>query len=254
MKHSNLSVSGAICFFLLAGCISTSTGSITEPVRDDKAAASTNYQLGARYYQQGSYELARDRLKVAIEIDPNMGDAYTTLALTYEALDVPRLAREAYENAIRVKPKDFSVQNTYAVFLCRQKDYDQAQRYFDKAASHPENDDAEVTLTNAGVCMGQKPDMEAAEAFFRKALDRRPSYAEALLQLCLLKYENKDYLSARAFLQRYMSVSAASAGILYLASRIEDLLGNDRGRTEFEDRLIREFPGSAEARKVLGAG
>ncbi len=253
MKHSNLLVSGATCFLLLAGCISSSTGSITEPVRDNKAAASTNYQLGARYYQQGSYELARDRLKVAIEIDPDMADAYTTLALTYEALDVPRLAREAYENAIRVEPKDFSVQNTYAVFLCRQKDYDQAQKYFDKAASHAENDDAEVTLTNAGVCMMQKPDVEAAEVFFRKALERRPNYAEALLQLCLLKYENKDYLGARAFLQRYMSVSIASAGILYLASRIEDLLGNDGGRTEFEDRLIRDFPGSPETRKVLGA-
>ncbi|TFG40590.1 MAG: hypothetical protein E4H42_03950 [Chromatiales bacterium] len=73
------------------------------------------------------------------------------------------------------------------------------------------------------------------------------------MQLCLLKYENKDYLGARAFLQRYMSVSVASAGILYLASRIEDLLGNDGGRTEFEDRLIRDFPGSPETRKVLGA-
>ncbi len=126
--------------------------------------------------------------------------------------------------------------------------------HFDKAANHPENDDAEVTLTNAGVCMGQKPDPEAAERYFRLALDQRVDYGEALLQLCLLKYQDKDYLSARAFLQRYMSGNISTAGILYLASRIEDLLGNDRGRTEFEDRLIREFPTSPEARKVLGAG
>ncbi|NQV86224.1 MAG: type IV pilus biogenesis/stability protein PilW [Woeseiaceae bacterium] len=254
MKYGNLSMTGAICFFLMAGCVSCSTGSITEPVRNDVAAAATNYQLGARYYQQGSYDLARDRLMTAIEIDPNMADAYTTLALTYEALDKPRLAREAYENAIRVEPKDFLVQNTYAVFLCRQKEYDLAKKYFDKAASHPENDNAEVTLTNAGVCMGQKPDVEAAEAFFRQALQVRPNYAEALLQICLLKYQDKDYLGARAFLQRYMSISVPSAGILYLASKIEDLLGNARGRTEFEDQLIRDFPSSPEARKVLGAG
>jgi len=254
MKKSNLIVSGAICFFLATGCVSTTTGSITEPVRDNQDASELNYQLGARYYQQGSYELARDRLLKAIEIDPKMAVAHSTLALTYEALDNLRLARESHEQAIRVAPRSFNIQNTYAVFLCRQKDFEQAKKYFDKAASHPENDDAEVTLTNAGVCMGQKPDEVAAEKYFRMALEQKSQYGEALLQLCLLKYQQKDYLGARAFLQRYMSVTSASAGILYLASRIEDMLGNDRGRTEYEDKLIREFPSSPEARKVLGSG
>ena len=254
MRASKLRIVSAICFFLMAGCVSSTTGSITEPVRNDADASELNYQLGARYYQQGSYELARDRLLLAIEIDPKMAVAHTTLALTYEALENPRLARESYEKALRAAPRDFSVQNTYAVFLCRQNDYEQAQKHFDKAASHPENDDAEVTLTNAGVCFGQKPDLAMAEKYFRMALDSKSNYGEALLQLCLLKYQNEDYLSARAFLQRYMSDNISTAGILYLASRIEDFLGNDRGRSEFEDQLIREFPTSPEARKVLGSG
>jgi type IV pilus assembly protein PilF len=254
MRTGSLKIASAICFFLMAGCVTSTTGSVTEPVRDDEDAAELNYQLGARYYQQGSYELARDRLQLATEIDPKMAVAHTTLALTYEALENPRLARESYEKALRAAPKDFSVQNTYAVFLCRQKDFEQAQKHFEKAASHPENDDAEVTLTNAGVCMAQKPDLVAAEEFFRMALESKSNYGEALLQLCLLKYQTEDYMSARAFLQRYMSSNIPTAGILYLAARIEDLLGNDRGRIEFEDQLIREFPASPEARKVLGSG
>jgi len=254
MKKSILIIPGAICFFLMAGCISTTTGSVTEPKRNDKEAADLNYQLGARYYNNGSYTLARDRLLRAIEIDPKMAAAHTTLALTYEALENVRLARDSYENAIRVAPRNFDIQNTYAVYLCRQQDYDEAQKFFDKAGSHPENDDAEVTLTNAGVCMGQKPDLAAAEKYFRRALDQKRNYAEALLQLCLLKFQQKDYLTARAFLQRYMSSAIPTAGVLYLASRIEDMLGNDRGKTEYEDQLIREFPRSPEARKVLGAG
>lgn len=254
MKKSNLIIPSTICFLLMAGCVSTTTGTITEPERNDKEAADLNYQLGARYYNIGNYNLARNRLLLAIEIDPKMAVAYTTLALTYEALDNQRLAREAYEKAIRAAPRDFDIQNTYAVFLCRHQDYSQAQNYFDKAGSHPENDDAEVTLTNAGVCMGQKPDLAAAEKYFRMALDHKPNYAEALLQLCLLKFQQEEYLGARAFLQRYMSGAIPTAGVLYLASRIEDMLGNDRGKTEFEDQLIREFPTSPEARKVLGAG
>jgi type IV pilus assembly protein PilF len=182
-----------------------------------------------------------------------MAVAHTTLALTYEALDNNRLATESYERAVRAAPKDFSVQNAYAVFMCRQKNFEQARKFFDKAASHPENDDSEVTLTNAGVCLTQKPDLVVAEQYFRLALERKTNYPDALLQLCLLKFQNKDYLSARAFLQRFISTNAPNASILYLASRIEDLLDNDRGRVEFEDQLIREFPTSPEARKVLGS-
>ena len=199
-------------------------------------------------------DLARDRLLRAIEIDPRMAVAHTTLALTYEALENVRLASDSYEKAIRVAPRDFSVLNTYAVFLCRQKDFVQAQKRFDRAIAHPENDYAELTMTNAGVCMRQKPDVAAAERYFRAAISRKPNYGEALLQLCLLKYQGKDYLGARAFLQRYMSVTISSAEVLFLASRIEGLLGNDRGRTEYEDQLIREYPTSPEARKILGAG
>jgi type IV pilus assembly protein PilF len=238
----------------MASCVSTTTGSITEPERDDAVAADLNYQLGARYYQKGSYNLARDRLLVATEIDPKMAIAFSTLALTYEALGNERLAKDSYEKAIRAEPDNFEVQNTYAVFLCRQREYEMAEKHFGKAMNHPENDDAEVTMTNAGVCMGQKPDLVAAEKYFRLALDRKRTYGEALLQLCLLKYQQKDYLSARAFLQRFMSSSISTAGVLYLAAKIEDELGNDRGRTDFEDQLIRQFPTSPEARKVLGAG
>ena len=246
--------SGIVCLVLLSACISTTTGSVTEAVRNDKDAAELNYQLGARYYNQGSYGIAKDRLLLATEIDPKMAIAFSTLALTYEALDNPRLARESYESAVRAEPKNFDVQNTYAVFLCRQQDFETARKHFDKAANHPENDNAEVTLTNAGVCMGQKPDDAAAESYFRQALENKSNYGEALLQLCLLKYKQEDYLSARAFLQRFMSSNISTAGVLYLASRIEDMLGNDRGRTQYEDQLIKDYPASPEARKVLGSG
>ena len=69
-----------------------------------------------------------------------------------------------------------------------------------------------------------------------------------------MKFKQKGYLSARAFLQRYMSSSKTTAGVLYLAAKIEDVLDNDRGRTMYEDQLLREFPTSPEARKVLGSG
>jgi type IV pilus assembly protein PilF len=252
VKKSRLIVFVFLIGFSLSACVTTTTGT---PIREgnDGDAAELNYQLGARYYQSGNYELARDRLTLAAELDPKMAKAYSTLGLTYEAIGNLRLATESYESAIKAAPRDFDMQNNYAVFLCKQRDFDGAKKYFKKAASAPTNDYAERTLTNAGLCIVQKPDLEEAERLFRKALEVRPTYSEALLQLCLLKYQELDYLSARAFLQRYMAVNTVSAGVLYLAAEIEGKLGNDRGRAEFVNQLLREFPDSPEAGKVSGS-
>lgn len=253
MMTSKRMLPGAVVFLLLAGCISSTTGS-SPPEADNEDAAEYNYQLGARYYQAGNYELARERLMQSIKFDSRRATTHSTLALTYEALGNQRLARESYETAIRVEPRNFEVQNTYAVFLCRQKDFSGANKHFDKAASHPENDNAEVTLTNAGMCMAEKPDLKASEAFFREALDHRSEYPDALLQLCLLKYREQDYLASRAFLQRFMAVSDTTAGVLFLAAQIEENLGNDRLRTEYVNQLLRDFPQSDQAKQVLESG
>ena len=183
-KHSLLAVASAIA---LSACVSTTT---TGPVRtevDEGDAAQQYYQLGARVVRAGNYELARDRLERALEFDPRMAIAHTTLALTYERLDIPRLAEEHYRQAIRYEPRNDDVGNTYAVFLCRQGEFDEAREQFERVAKRNENDDPEISLTNAGVCMAQKPDLELAESYFRQAWERKRNYPEALLQMILLK-------------------------------------------------------------------
>jgi type IV pilus assembly protein PilF len=236
-----------------AGCISTTTGP-AEPDADRGDAAELNYQLGARYYRNGKYELARDRLLYSIELDPKRAIAHSTLALTYEQLGNIRLATESYERAVRVAPRNFDVLNAYGVFLCRQKRFDEAEEHFERAVREETNDNPEIMLTNAGVCMKQKPDAAKAEEFFRRALDAKPGYGEALIQLSVLKYGERDYLNARAFLQRYLRSNPASASVLYLGVQIENDLGDERAKSEYADRILREYPTSPEARQILDAG
>lgn len=249
-----LRVVAAAAAVVLAACVSTTT---TGPARDEANeddAARQYYQLGARYYRAGNYEIARDRLERALEFDPRMAIAHSTLALTYEQLDIPRLAAQHYDLAVRYEPRNIDVRNTYAVFLCRQRRYDEAREQFDRVAKIPENDDPEIPLTNAGVCMAQKPDLEAAEAYLRQALERKRDHPEALLQMTLLKRRLGDPLSARAFLQRYLSVQPASPSILLLAVQIEEEMGNDSARRDYMMQLFEEFPDSAEARRLQETG
>ena len=130
---------------------------------------------------------------LALELDPSNALAWSALGLSYEALGNLRLAEEAYGKAVDAAPRDFQIQDNYAVFLCRRGKHDEAKKYFDKAIKAPTNDYAERTMTNAGVCMMQKPDYAVAEMYFRNAFERRSNHPEALLQTSVLFFNKEDY-------------------------------------------------------------
>lgn len=248
MMRANILVATAI-ITILCGCISSTTEVRRYQPEDD--AAEQNYQLGSRYFRNGNYELARDRLLRAIELDSKYAEAYSMLALTYVKLDKTRLATESFDRAVRYGPNNMDVRNAYGVFLCDQGEYDEGRKQFDKAIGIHENDNPEIMMTNAGVCIAQKPDLELAEQYFRQALARRSTYGEALIQMAALKHRAGDYFNASAFVQRFLATNGATAEVLFLAIQIETANKNDRAATDYMNQLLRDFPDSAEARQTL---
>ena len=248
MTRAKLLILSAI-ISILCGCV-TSTSEVRRFEGGDDAGEQ-NYQLGAQYFRNGSYDLARDRLTRAIEFDPKYAAAHSMLALTYVELGNTRLAIESFDQAIRYGPNNQDVRNAYAIFLCGQREFEEAQEQFDRAIAIRENDNPEVMMSNAGVCMAKKPDLELAEKYFRDAIARKPTYGEALIQLAALKHRNEDSLTARAFLQRYLAANAATPAVLDLAIQGETKLGDDRAATDYMNQLLRDFPDSAEARRTL---
>ncbi|MCI0518412.1 MAG: tetratricopeptide repeat protein, partial [Woeseiaceae bacterium] len=162
-------------------------------------------------------------------------------------LNNPRRAVEEYELAVRYAPRDFEVRNTYAVFLCRQRDFDEARKQFEVAVDLPDNNSPEIMLTNAGVCMVQKPDFPAAESFFKQALEFRPDHGEALIQMTALKYRTEEYSASRVYLQRFLSRNKPNATALYLGVQIEEKMNDPDARMQYVGQLLRDFPDSAEA-------
>jgi type IV pilus assembly protein PilF len=136
------------------------------------------------------------------------------------------------------------------VFLCRQRDFDEARKQFSIAVDLPNNDNPEIMLTNAGVCMVQKPDFQQAEIFFADALEKRPEYPEALLQMSALKYRTDEYQASRVFLQRFLARNKPTPTALYIGERVEQKLGNEQARMTYIGQLLRDFPDSPEARVV----
>ncbi|MEJ2604153.1 MAG: type IV pilus biogenesis/stability protein PilW [Gammaproteobacteria bacterium] len=235
---------------ILAGCVTSHSGR-PDSKGSPAEAARINYELGAEYMRQGNLELARERLERAVSQDPDLAAARSALALVYDKQGDTELADDQYRSAVRLAPDDASVQNTYAVFLCQRRRYDDAVEYFSRAAANGRYGTPAAALTNAGVCLLQKPDPVAAEGYFRRALQRNPGYNEALLQMAALSLERGNALRARAFVQRYLDQHPPSPEILWVGLRAERALGDTAAAARYAADLRERFPSSVEALTLI---
>lgn len=253
MKTITKLLLGSVVVFILAGCVTTTDGVPKAKINEEEAALSY-YRLGTEYYRQSNFPAARDRLEKAISLDPQLSEAHSVLALTYQQLGNTPKAFEHYKRAVRLAPDNSGVRNSYAVFLCQERKFDEAAEQFDSAVAAGKYQHPEVILTNAGVCFAQKPDPEKSEQYFRRALSFNAYYGEALLQLTSQMYNNGSSIQARAFFERLLSSNKATAEILYLGVQIEKSLNSDKTSADLAARLLREFPKSAEAGRIMDAG
>jgi type IV pilus assembly protein PilF len=235
-------------FGLLQACVSETTKGQKPATKNEAAVANMN--LGAGYLQQGKPELAIDRLQRALKQDPKLADAHTTLALAYDQLGSASDAEDHYKKATQLEPENSSAANAYATFLCRHKRWTDAEPYFKKAVANLKYQTPEVAYTNAGICALNSGDHPKAEENFRAALSRNPRYADALEGMLDTSYQDKNYMQARAFYERYADVRKPDAAKLMMCFTIERELGNRDAANRCASQLREGFPDSAEAKQV----
>jgi type IV pilus assembly protein PilF len=229
------------------GCVTTTPS--RNPASPEQAAI-RNLDLGVGYMRQGRPDLALSSLQEALEYDPRLASAHSTIALVYEQLDDAEAAEEHYRRATQLEPDDGSAANSYAVFLCRSDRWQEAERFFRRAADSNSYATPAVALTNAGVCARTARELEDAEQYFREALERDANAADALYHLADLSLQAEDYLSARAFTQRYLASTASNPEVLLICVQTERRLGADAAAQRCAEQLRSGFPNSAEVARL----
>jgi len=68
----------------------------------------------------------------------------------------------------------------------------------------------------------------------------------ALFQMAKLSFEAGEFLSARAYIERFEEVSSYTPASLWIAIRTERQLGDDATAAKYEMRLKSKFPDSPE--------
>lgn len=236
--------------FLLGSLTNCSLFSDQEEGASKEAAADTYAKLGTEYLRMGQMNVALEKLRLAITLDENNIEAHDSIAVLYEQIKEYPKARQHFETALELKPDSAATLNNYGRFLCDRGEYEEAFEHLQKAMEMPLNNNKWYAFTNAGRCELMRGDQNKAEQYFRQALEYQANYAPALLELQRISYRNGNYMSAKAFLQRYLEVAEHTPSTLWVGIQTELALGNRDLALQYRRLLLEKFANSNEAKQI----
>jgi len=231
-----------LLFLFLTSCSSTG-------VKETKASE-FNADLGIRYLQKGRLQLADEKLKKALDQNPNSARSNHYFAILQQKLGNYQKAEHYFNRAVNIKPKDPEIRNNYGSFLCETNRPQAAVKQFLSAVADPLYRTPEFAYTNAGICLRKTGNDAKAEQYFRTALKKKSSVPSALLEMAKLYSDRKQYPRAQAFMLRYESVGKSTPEALEACYIINQKMGDYAKSGQCKSALLRLFPTSQEAEKA----
>ncbi len=240
----------SMLFMFVSACVSTVPTPKNQGVsktKEDKALAYTKLARG--YLQKEQYAVAKDELEKALAIDPNHSDSNYVMALLMMKLEQYSVAEKHFAQAVRSNKENSSAAHDFGMFLCQLGKVPRSITYFEIAVSNPLFDRSELSYMRAGECLAKIRDPKA-EKYLKNALEVNPTLSPALYRLAVIKYNDKEYFSARAYIERYMAITKSQPAALFLAYNIESNLNAPDVAEKYRLELLEDFPGSEQANRL----
>ncbi|MBN9287134.1 MAG: type IV pilus biogenesis/stability protein PilW [Gammaproteobacteria bacterium 39-13] len=210
--------------------------------KDLDKAARLNIELGVNYLKQDQISRAKSKFIRAKELAPNLSEAHYSYGFFLERVGENEEAEKAYQKAISLNAKGGNEHNMYGAFLCRQHKYRKAEKEFLKAIDDPNYTLTAETYENAGLCVQQIPDMAKAAEYFEKALRYDPNRTNALLEMAIIKYQQKNISDAKAYHTRFTQLSQPNARSLLLGIELAKRTGETDKLASYQLLLNAKFP------------
>jgi len=235
-----------ISFFMNA-CVNTNP---PKESLSKKKEAELYVQMGVRYLEMNMLKDAQEKLERAVEVDATNSDAYNALGALYEKFKQFDKAENAYKKAMSFDQDNVSIKNNYGRFLCARGNYESGIKLLKNALALPLNNRKWFAYTHIGHCELLQGQKQLAEDNFRQALLENPRYLPALFEMQKISYHSRKFMSARAFLERYLEVSKHTSSTLWFAVQTERALGNKKMAEQYKGQLFSLFPASKEAQRL----
>ena len=212
-----------------------------------ESAAKNRVALGLRYLRNGDTEQAKSNLEQARAFSPEMGEVHYALAYYYQTVGEVELAEVSYKDALRYEPHDGATMNNYAIFLCQQKRYDEADAYFIKATQEPSYIRVADAYENAGYCALSAKLPSKAKIYINKALSYNANRPGSLIAMSEASLQLHQLETAEFYLSRYLSSYTLDAGSAVLGYRLALAQGSSSNQQHYLSVLKTKFPQAYQA-------
>ncbi|AMS16269.1 MULTISPECIES: type IV pilus biogenesis/stability protein PilW [Pseudomonas] len=236
---------------LSAGCVLSGDFNPMKTSKGRDEAREAYVQLGLGYLQQGMTERAKVPLKKALELDESDADANAALALVFQAEMEPELADQHYRKALAARPSDARILNNYGSFLFEEKRYKDAYQRFEQAAADTLYPERSRVFENLGMTAAMLGERDLARQHLEKALRLNRQQPRALLEMAELSFEDRHYVPARDYYDRFSLLSEQNARSLLLGVRLATVFEDRDKAASYGLQLKRLYPGTPEYQQYL---
>jgi type IV pilus assembly protein PilF len=242
---------------LLAGCASTGEGarSGSNPVDtvvtqsdepESRKRARTRLELASGYFSEGKTTIALDELKLALQADPNYGEAFNLRGLVYMRLGDVRQAEDSFRRALQLNNRDADTMHNYAWLMCQQRRYDESITMFTQANATPLYGGQSKTYMSRGLCELAAGRPELAERSFARSYELDAGNPISGYNLSNLLFKRGELQRAQFYVRRLNNSDLANAETLWLGIKIERRLNNAEVVQQLTTQLRRRYPQSKE--------
>ncbi|WP_413943806.1 tetratricopeptide repeat protein [Bdellovibrio sp. HCB-162] len=182
----------------------------------DQESPAVNMRLAAEYLKQGLISESLAQAEEAVKKDPKSVDAHLLVGGLYSSLKLYPKALAEYNTVMKLQPTNTEAPLYIGALYSEQKQSDTAVKYFESLAKNPDYATPYLAHYYIGRVRAEQPEakyQKAAEESFKKALQLKPDFVDAVLSLGMLYTKQKKEDRAIAMYREYQKENTPSPKI-----------------------------------------
>jgi len=189
----------------------------------DQEAPMVRLRLAAEYLKQGMIAESLAQAEEAVSKDSQNIDAHLFLGGVYSSMKMYSKALNEYLTVMKIEPKNTEAPLYIGALYSEQKQFENAVKYFESLVKNPDYTTPHLAHYYIGRVRMEMPDPKSknmAEVSFKKALELRPDFVDALLSLGSLYSKQKKEEKAITLYREYQKENPPNSRIAEILSQV----------------------------------
>lgn len=230
----------------LTACVTTEEKVFKKNISAEKELES-RVQVAISYLQNNNPEQAIAQLKRALDINPKSARVHEVLGLALESTGELERAEYHFEKMLRYDGEYTRGRANYAAYLMRRGDFPKAYKELKVVTNDIYYQNRAIAFQQLAICAEKLQKYEEVEPAYQRAVALDNNFTPALIELAIIKFNNKDYPEAHKYFDQYREkVSQSSARALLLGVKLARIFEDKSAEASYALALKNLYPKSAE--------